>query len=259
MSFSEAELLDQLARFYWPFLRIGAMFVAMPVLSGRLVPSRFMAGLVLVITLLVMPFIPEPADVELFSYQGFLVAGQQVFIGLFSGFVIQLVFAALIFGGQATAYSMGLGFASMVDPTSGVQVPVVSQFYLILGSLIFLLMDAHLLLIEMMVDSFSTIPVATDGLSRNSLWDMVKWSSRLFVGGLLMSLPVVGTLLLVNMGFGVASRAAPQLNIFSVGFPITLLLGLLIMWVTVPAVLTQFAGLLNDGYLTLASLLLIER
>lgn len=258
MSFSEAELLNELARFFWPLLRIGAMFVAMPVLSGRLVPSRFMSALVLVITFLVIPFLPEPPAVELFSYEGFLLAGQQVFIGLLSGFVIQLVFAALIFGGQSTAYSMGLGFASMVDPTSGVQVPVVSQFYLILGSLIFLLMDAHLLLIKMMVDSFSTIPVALDGISRNTIWDLIRWSSRLFVGGLLMALPVVGTLLLVNMGFGVASRAAPQLNIFSVGFPITLLLGLLIMWVTLPAVLNQFSGLLNEGYLMLGQMLLIQ-
>lgn len=258
MSFSEAELLNGLARLYWPLLRIGAMFVAMPVLSGRLIPGRFMSGLTLAITLLVTPFLPEPTVVELLSYEGFLLAGQQVFIGLMSGFVIQLVFAALIFGGQSGAYSMGLGFASMVDPTSGVQVPVVSQFYLLLGSLIFLLMDAHLLMIEMMVDSFSTIPVALDGISRNTIWDLIRWSSRLFVGGLLMSLPIVATLLLVNMGFGVASRAAPQLNIFSVGFPVTLLLGLLVMWVTLPAVLNLFSGLLNEGYLMLGQMLLIR-
>jgi flagellar biosynthetic protein FliR len=258
VSFSEAELLNHLAQLFWPLLRIGAMFVAMPVLSGRLVPSRFMSGLVLVITFLVVPFLPPPAAVELFSYEGFLLAGQQIFIGLMSGFVLQLVFAALIFSGQSTAFSMGLGFASMVDPTSGVQVPVVSQFYLIFGSLIFLLLDGHLLLIEMMVDSFTTIPVALDGISRNTIMDLVLWSSRLFVGGLLMSLPVVGTLLLVNMGFGVASRAAPQLNIFSVGFPVTLLLGLLIMWVTLPAVLNQFSGLLSEGYLVLGRMLLIR-
>ncbi len=258
MSFSEADLLNYLAQLFWPLLRIGAMFVAMPVLSGRLVPSRFMSGLVLVITFLVVPFLPTPVAVELFSYEGFLLAGQQIFIGLMSGFVLQLVFAALIFSGQSSAFSMGLGFASMVDPTSGVQVPVVSQFYLIFGSLIFLLLDGHLLLIEMMVDSFTTIPVALDGISRNTIMDLVLWSSRLFVGGLLMSLPVVGTLLLVNMGFGVASRAAPQLNIFSVGFPVTLLLGLLIMWVTLPAVLNQFSGLLNEGYLVLGRMLLIR-
>lgn len=224
------------------------MFVAVPVFSIRSVPAQLRVILSLAMTLVVMPLLPQLPAVEMFSYQGMMLAVQQVVIGLASGFIVQLVFSAVIFAGQGVALGMGLGFASMVDPQNGQQVPVVAQFYVVTTTLVFLSLDAHLLLLKMLLDSFRTLPIGVEGLAKADLWTIAAWSSRMFAGGLLLSMPVVVSLLLVNISFGVAARAAPQLNIFSVGFPATLILGMLLMWLTLPNVLDQFAGILTDAY-----------
>lgn len=248
MNFTEAQLLGWVAAFIWPLIRISAMFIAMPVFSMHGVSARVRLVLSVALTLVVMPLLPPLPAVELFSYQGVAVALQQVLIGLATGFIVQMVFAAVVFGGQGIAYSMGLGFASMVDPQNGQQVPVISQLYVITSTLIFLGVDGHLVLIQMLLDSFKTLPIADIGLEASDLWAIIAWSSRVFAGGLLLALPVIASLLLVNVSFGVATRAAPQLNIFSVGFPVTLLLGLLLIWVTLPNILDQFNGILIDAY-----------
>jgi len=245
------------ASFIWPLMRISAMFVAVPVFSIKAVPVRVRLIFSVAITLVVMPLLPPLPDVEMLSYLGFLIAAQQVLIGLVAGFVLQLVFAAVVFGGQGIAYSMGLGFASMVDPVSGLQVPVVAQIYIVTSTLMFLIADGHLLLIEMLVDSFNTLPIALQGLEKVDYWALISWGSRIFAGGLLLALPVIASLLMVNVSFGVATKAAPQLNIFSVGFPVTLMLGLLLMWLTLPNVLDHFSGLLTDAYALISTLLRI--
>lgn len=255
LTFGEEELLRRIALLVWPLLRIGSLFVAIPVFSGQQVPARVRLVLALAMTWLVMPLLPEPPPFELLTYAGLMIAIHQVFIGILSGFFLRMVFAAVVFGGQAIAYSMGFGFASMVDPETGVQVPVVAQFYTLVTTLLFLAVDGHLLLIEILVDSFRTIPVSIDGISRAGIWSLIAWSTRIFAGGLLMALPVVLGLLLVNIGFGVASRAAPQLNVFSVGFIVTILLGLWFMWLTVPVASAQFSGLLDECFEVLCGIL----
>lgn len=248
-------MLAWVASFVWPLMRISAMFVAMPLISMRAVPARSRLILALAMTFFVMPLLPPLATFEMFSYVGLLVAVQQITIGLVTGFIVQLVFAAVVFAGQGIALGMGLGFASMVDPQNGQQVPVVAQFYVMTTTLVFLSMDGHLLLIKMLLDSFVSLPIGVDGLSTADLWVTLAWSSRMFAGGLLLSMPVVISLLLVNISFGVASRAAPQLNIFSVGFPVTLFLGILLIWVTLPNVLDQFSGILTEAYDLIETLL----
>ena len=257
MSFSEAQLNLWLASFIWPLIRIGAMAAAAPILSSRQTPVIYRLGLVLVLTWLVMPVIPAPPLVDTFSHQAFLMVLQQILIGVVMGFVLQMVFGALVFGGQVIAYSMGLGFAAMMDPQNGVQVPVVAQFYLILATILFLVLDGHLVLIELLVQSFHTFPIAVDGISRNGLSDILVWGSSMFSGGLLMALPVMGALLLVNLGMGVITRAAPQLNIFAVGFPLTMLIGFLLMWASLPSLMDNYQNLLAAGFSLIRRLLLI--
>jgi len=248
VNFTEGQILAYVASFVWPLIRISAMFVAVPLFSLRAVPARVRLILSVAITLVVMPLLPSYPMVEMFSYQGFLVAVAQVMIGLTSGFIVQLVFSALLFAGQGVALSMGLGFASMVDPQNGQQVPVIAQLYVITGTLIFLSLDGHLLLIKMLLDSFTSLPIGIDGITKANIWTILIWSSRMFAGGLLLSMPIIASLLLVNISFGVATRAAPQLNIFSVGFPVTLMLGLLLVWATLPDVLDQFTDILTGAY-----------
>ena len=248
MQLSEAQILDMVARFLWPFLRIGALFVAMPILSSHNVPMRVRTLLAAAVTVVIAPNLPAPPAVEIFSLAGFVVGIMQVLVGALMGFVVHLIFAATVFGGQSIAYNMGLGFASMVDPQTGVSVPVIAQIYLMLSTLLFLGMDGHLLLIQLVSESFRAVPVDMMGPGTARLWTACQWSSRLFAAGLLLSLPVVTALLLVNLGFGVAGRAAPQLNIFSVGFPITLLLGLLLIWIGLPGAMELFTQFTEEGY-----------
>jgi flagellar biosynthetic protein FliR len=223
------------------------------------VPARVRLILAVALTFVVMPLLPAFPVVDLFSYEGIGMAITQVMLGLSSGFILQLVFAAIIFTGQGIALSMGLGFASMVDPQNGQQVPVVAQLYVITSTLMFLSLDGHLLLIKMLLDSFISLPIGMDGLSKTDIWAIIAWSSQLFVGGLLLAMPVIVSLLLVNVGFGVAARAAPQLNIFSVGFPVTLMLGMLLVWLTLPDVLDQFSGLLTNAYDLIGQLLRLSK
>lgn len=248
MQFSEAIMSQYIADFMWPMVRIGAMMMAAPIFSVRQVPMRFRLLLTIIITIVVQPLIPSAPVVKLFSPDFFMIMLHQVGIGVMIGFVMQLAFAALIFSGQVMAYSMGLGFASMMDPTNGVQVPVVSQYWLILAMLGFVITNGHLVLISNLVESFTILPIATEGLSRNSLWELLRWSSRVFSAGLVMAMPIVIALLLLNIGLGVISRAAPQLNIFAIGFPISITTGFLLVWVTMPHVLTSFGQLVTEAF-----------
>jgi len=257
MIFTDTQLQSWLAAFFWPFVRIGALILSAPILSSRQTPLLFRVSFVLVLTWVLVPVIPASPVVDPFSGEAFIILLQQILIGVAMGFILQMVFAALIFGGQVIAYSMGLGFASMVDPQNGVQVPVVSQFYLILATLLFLVLNGHLVLIEILAQSFHTFPVAVSGLSQNGFSEIVGWASRMFNAGLLMSLPVVAALLLVNLGMGVIGRAAPQLNIFAVGFPIAILIGFVLIWITLPDVMGNFTELLDEAMALIQRLLLI--
>ncbi|MCB1789460.1 MAG: flagellar biosynthetic protein FliR [Gammaproteobacteria bacterium] len=246
MDFTTSQLDQWLADFFWPLVRIAAMLMAAPIFSIRQIPARIRIVLAVLITLLVHPVLPPAPQIPVFSAQALLIVVQQIGIGAALGFLLQMAFNALIFGGQVMAYSMGLGFANMVDPANGVQVPVVAQFWLILAMLSFLMMNGHLVLIAAIVDSFVVLPISIDAFGRAGLWELLSWASRMFAAGLLMAMPVIIALLLVNIAMGVVSRAAPQLNIFAIGFPITLFMGFVLIWVTLPQVMANFAALIGQ-------------
>ena len=257
MNFTEAQVLNTIAMMMWPFMRISAMFVSMPVLSVRAMPARIRVIISGAITLLVMPLLPPVPQIEMLSYAGIMIGVHQVAIGLTTGFILQLVFAAVVFAGQGIAYGMGLGFASMIDPQNGQQVPVIAQIYMITSTLLFLAMDGHLILIKLLADSFLTRPIG-ETFSTNDIWAVISWSGRMFSDGLLLSMPIIISLLLVNVIFGVASKSAPQLQIFSVGFPITLMLGILLIWFTLPDLLGLIPDLLDDAFDLIKQLLRIN-
>ncbi len=233
------------------------MIASAPIFSSRQTPKRLRVGIALLLSFMLMPLIPPPPVVEVFSSTALLIAAQQVLIGVAMGFIMQMVFGALVFGGQALAYSMGLGFASMMDPQNGVQVPVLAQYYIIMSTLLFLILNGHLFLIETLAQSFYTMPVAVDGITQTNLRDIVLWASRMFAAGLLIALPAIAALLLVNLGMGVITRAAPQLNIFAVGFPMTMMIGFILMLVTLPNVFDKFSELVNEALIFIRTLVLV--
>lgn len=248
MNFAAADLTSWLATLLWPFMRISAMFAAAPLFSARSIPVRIRILLAFFIAVLLVPVLPEPPKIELISAEALLVSVHQVLIGVAMGFILQLVFAAFIIAGQSIAMAMGLGFASIIDPQNGMQVPVVSQAFLIMATLIFLALNGHLILLEVLIKSFHNLPVGMLVPSRDGIWQLVIWGSNMFAGGMLIALPAVAALLLVNLAFGVTTRAAPQLNIFAVGFPVMIMVGLAFIILTLPTLTTHLESLLRQSF-----------
>ncbi len=255
MHFSSTELIAWMGQYLWPFIRIGALLGIAPIFGTRTVPVKVRLGLAVVLTLVIAPIIPTAPAIDPLSMPGMLTTVQQVVVGLAMGFAVTLVFSALITGGQLIAQLMGLGFASMMDPQNGISVPVVGQLYTILATLIFLLLNGHLVLIQVLVESFHIVPVGSVGLSREGIWQLVAWGTWVFAGAVLIALPAIAALLLVNIAFGVLTRAAPQLNIFAVGFPVTIIIGFAVMTVTLPHFLPKFTQLTDSVFMMLRVML----
>ena len=229
-----ADLIERFYTMLWPFLRIGAMLIAVPILSIDAVTVRIRVLLTLILTLFIYPLIEWPV-IDPVSAEGLFEIFNQLLIGIFMGLFLQIVTAAVVLGGQAVANSMGLSMATMVDPGLG-SVPLVSQFLLILATLIFLGVGGHMLLIGILLRSFETFPVGVAFIGQAQLGDFIEWSSMIFLGGLLIALPVIVALLLVNTGVGIVSRAAPSLNIFAVGFPVFFLTGYAVLIISLPGI-----------------------
>jgi len=244
MDFNFAQATAFVGSLVWPMMRIGAMLIAMPVIGTRLVPTRIKVIMTMVLSVLVLPLLPELPRVEALSLHGLFISMQQILIGLSMGFTMQLVFGALMIAGEAIALGMGLGFASMVDPTNGVNVPVVSQFFIIIGTLLFLALGGHLMLIQLVVSSFESLPISPTGVGRDSFWALFAWGSQMFIGALWIAIPALISMLVITLSMGVMTRAAPQLNIFSVGFPVTMFMGFIILLLVLPGFLPRINQLM---------------
>lgn len=254
MLFTSADIASWIATLLWPFTRVAAMLAIAPVFGARMVPLRLRLTIALLLTWVVVPLIPPVPAIDPLSSAAALVTVQQLLLGLAIGFSLQLVFATLVIAGQTIAMGMGLGFAQMVDPQNGVNVPVIGQYYLVITTLLFLAMNGHLALLRVLVDSFQSIPIGVDALSREDFRAIAYWGVRMFGDAIMVALPAVASLLLVNLAFGVVSRSAPQLNIFGVGFPVTMTLGFVILVFAVSNLLPQLQHMLA-GALTAVGLL----
>jgi len=244
---TDAQLQSWMATYFWPFVRIASFFTVAPIFGARFVPARIRIVLAAAVTALAAPMLPAPPAVGLLSVDGVLIALQQVMIGVALGFIVQLVFDAVGLGGQLLANSMGLSFAFNVDPMRGASTAAVGQVYLLLITLTFVVLNGHLAFLEAVVDGFRTLPVGTTGFGGSSSWLVLTFGSQLFAGAVAVALPGMTALLVVNLAFGVMSRAAPSLNLFAVGFPITLAFGLLVIFVGLPAVQQNFVDLVRQA------------
>jgi flagellar biosynthetic protein FliR len=251
---TEAQLNAVLAAYFWPFVRIAGCLMVAPIFGARFVPARLRIVLAVTVTVLVVPLLPALPDVAIFSLPGLVISVQQLLIGVALGFVMQLIFDAVGLGGQLLANGMGLSFAFNVDPMRGASTAAVGQFYMLLTTMTFVALNGHIALIESMVRGFTTLPVGSAGLGVDGIWSVLTFGSHLFVGALAVALPGITALLVVNLAFGVMSRAAPALNLFGVGFPIILAFGLLIMFAGLPGVQTNFMRMVGDAFSFLGEL-----
>lgn len=259
MHYTSAVLLDWLANYFWPFTRISSMMMAMTFFGARFVSPKIRLYLALTITFTVMPALPPvPQAIPLLSLSGFIVTAQQIMIGVAMGLVTQFITQTFVLLGQILGMQSSLGFASMVDPANGQNTSVLGQFYMFLAILLFLVTDGHLAMLNAVVLSFTTLPVGSAMLVPDDYYQLAGWFGHMFKAGVNMALAGVIALLTVNLSFGVMTRAAPQLNIFSLGFSFALLLGLAISWFIVLGIVPQYESLWQAGFAQVCSVIRLD-
>lgn len=244
---TSAQLTAFLAAVVFPMARILALVSIAPVFGNRGVPRSIRLGLGLALTLVIAPLAGPIPDVSPSSFEGLHVLIEQIVIGTAMGLAMRIAFAAVDTASEVIGLQMGLGFATFFDPQHGNNSPVVSQFMGLLAVLFFLALNGHLLIISTIAQSFSALPIGTDLLGAHSAYGLVSRGGQMLTAGLTLSLPVVSALLITNLALGVLTRAAPQLNIFAVGFPITLLLGFAMLALVLPNLTVPMEKLLTSG------------
>jgi len=245
ITFSEAQIMAWLSPVLWPFLRVLALFTAAPVFSMRAIPTRTRIGLAFFIALCAQGVLPEQPVISLNGREALGAALQQVAIGLAIGFAVRLVFASIELAGEVIGLQMGLNFASFFDPASNAQVSAVARFFGNIALLLFVVINGHLLVLMAVVKSFERFPVQGQWMQALAQMRLHELGASLFSSALWIALPMIALLLFVNLTMGIISRVAPQMNIYAVGFPVTLTVGLLGIAATLPTLEQPMLALLQ--------------
>ncbi len=240
LTFSEAQLLQWISPLLWPFIRVLALFSAMPVFGQRTVPIRVRVGLAFLIALCAQVSLPAMPAVALDSPVALMLIAQQVLIGLSLGFAVRVVFGAVEFAGELIGLQMGLNFAGFFDPISASQATATSRFFGTMVAWLFIVINGHLTVIAAVVQSFNVFPATPEPFAFLHAAQPQTWGMELFRLGTWIALPLVAMLLFVNLVLGVISRVAPQMNVFAVGFPVTLGVGLIGVLLTLPMMQAPF-------------------
>jgi flagellar biosynthetic protein FliR len=242
-----ADISAWVSRLWWPTLRVSGFVLTAPVTSETSIPGLVKIVLTLALAFVLAPLVQVPAGLSIFSADGMLSAVLELLIGVSIGLVVQVAFEALNFAGQSISLTMGLGFATLVDPQHGAQTPVLGQMFMIFGTLLYLAMDGHLILINALAESFKHLPIGAAHFGHDFPLTLVLWGARVFDTGLLIALPLVIALVIVNAGLGVVTRAAPQLNLFGIGFTITLMSGFFVLLVGLDGIMSAISSLLTSA------------
>lgn len=240
ITFTEAQLIGWLSPFLWPFVRALALLSAMPVLGQRAVPARVRIALALLIAVAAQASLPPMPAVALDSAPAVMLVLQNVLIGLALGFAVRVVFAAVEFAGELIGLQMGLNYAGFFDPAGGGQGTATARLFGTTVAFVFVAVNAHLLVVAALVHSFGAFPVGQAPFEFLRALQPQRWGAEVFATGLWIALPMVGMLLFVNLVLGIISRVAAQMNVFAIGFPVTLGVGLLGMLATLPLMQAPF-------------------
>lgn len=251
---SSIQLEQWLALFAFPLARLGGLMLSAPVFSNAGMPARIRVILTLVLTIALVPALPSPPTLAVASWQGLLVLANQFLLGALLGFILRIAFAAVDTAGQLIGLQMGLSFAMFYDPRSAAQTPVLNEFLGLLATLIFLAMNGHLLIISMLAESFTLMPIGTP-IPLGSYTAVLAWATTLFSAGVLLSLPLVAALLIANIAMGVLSRVAPQLNLFAIGFPVTIVAGFTVLMISLPYFGAALERLFEQSFLVLRQIM----
>ena len=244
---TSAELNTWIAALLWPATRILALIATAPIFGNARIPNELKLALGILTALVVSPNVPAMPALDPAGWAGLSVLARELVIGAGMGFAMRLVFAAVEMAGEISSLTMGLGFASFFDPMSQGRSSAISQFLVWMLTLAVLATNAHLVLIEALAESFYTLPIAAISFRNDGFWDLALWGATVFSAGLQLSLPIVAALLITNVALGILTRAAPQLNLFGIGFPITLGVGFLTLTMALPYMSMPMQVLVNEG------------
>ena len=253
INLSAAQLDLWMAGFLFPLARIMGLIATAPILSNRAIPARIRMGFGAAMTLALIPALP-PSGLIVGSWPGLLALLQQMLIGIALGFSMRVVFTAIDLAGELIGLQMGLGFAMFYDPDNAAQSPVISEFLGLLAMLIFLSINGHLTLLAVIGNSFEWWPVGADLFPANGWMAIARWGSTIFSAGVMLALPVIAALLVVNIALAVLTRAAPTLNLFAIGFPVTLIAGFVMLLLSMPFFAPALQQLFDYGLRTVAQL-----
>ncbi len=247
ISFSTADINLWIAGLLWPLTRILGLLAASPLFGNSSVPASVKLSLGVLLAMVVAPAVPLLPGSDPMSLAGLLILAQEMLIGLAMGFSIRIVFAAVEMAGEISSLTMGLGFATFFDPNTQGRSSAISQFLALVATMTFLAVNAHLVLLSVLVESFYTLPVSASPVYGGGFKQLADWGGTIFSTGVQLSLPIVAALLITNVALGILTRAAPQLNLFGIGFPITLGVGLLVIAMTLPYLATPVQNLFLQG------------
>jgi flagellar biosynthetic protein FliR len=247
ISITSAELNTLVAAYLWPMTRILGLMALAPLYNNGEIPAPVKIGLSFLLAMIVAPSIPSGPAMDPMSLPGLLILAQQMIIGLSMGLAMRMAFAAMEMAGTITGLTMGLGFATFFDPQSEGQSSAISQFFALLMIMIYLAANIHLVVLSTLVDSFTSMPISAHPFEGGRLQLLAAWGGRIFSSGLQLSLPLIAALLITNLALGVLTRAAPQLNLFGIGFPVTMGVGFIMIAVSLPYMTTPLLNLLEEG------------
>jgi flagellar biosynthetic protein FliR len=254
MSIDFQDYIGQISSFTLILFRILGLFATAPLFSLDSITVRAKIILGLLISLLLFPTVETAPEVEFFSSTMIFLIGEQILVGAYIGIIFLVVFQAFAMAGHLISTSMGLSFSQMVDPATGVNSPIMTQYFTIMATLLFLSLDGHLLMIQATTHSFELLPLGGIGLGKEDFVRLISFSSYMFISGLLISMPVVLSLLLVNIAFGVVTRSAPALNIFAIGFPVTIIIGMFMLSISTPVILINLKDIMDKAIAVSSSL-----
>lgn len=247
ISVTSAQLTAWIVAFIYPLTRILALISSAPVLGNKQVPMRIKISLAMLITFIVAPLLTVPPNIDPISAQGLLILIQQMLAGLAMGFVMRLLFTAVEMAGDLAGMQMGLGFASFYDPVNAAYTPVLAQFLGIIATLAFLSMNGHLYMLAALADSFQAFPISTALPSALAFHTLAEWGTTIFTHSLQLAMPLIGALMITNLALGILTRSAPQLNIFAVGFPITITVGFATLALSLPYLAPMLDHAVNES------------
>lgn len=244
---SSAQLQLWLSSFFWPFCRVLAYLMADPILGHKNVSSQVKVGLAMLMAFLLAPNLPPVPDVALFSWPGLGVIVEQILIGMSLGMVMRVTLAVVEMTGDICGMQMGLAFATFFSVDTSTNSMVLSRYLGMITVLMFLALDGHLMVLDLLANTFKSLPIGLLRFDANA-WNLIaRYGSTIFLTGLLLALPMVGTLLIISLAMGILNRVSPQLTVFSVGFPLTLSVGLVLLMLVMSDLGQFLQGLLNNS------------